>query len=620
MKTKRFILGMMACAALCACSDDPSENGSVKPTLTGDQAYLTVRINYANDTRANDGGLEYGSAKEHDIKSADFYFYDEKGVFVSQANVWDGGTANTNDPTENIEFKGESVVVLKGLEGKGYPKYMVTVLNAPGSFTPGATLKEMETKMAGDYKNSNGYFIMSTTSYVHTPDGTATVPNYFVTEITEDNFETEPVANPQNAVEVFVERLAAKVTLDFDNTSLVPVSGQPNTYSIKVTVAGNDNEGENQPGGSGTTPDIGAEEMYVHILGWGLTATTQDSYMMKNIDTGWNLAWKTANNVNYDWNDATRFRSYWGKSYNYGTGDYPASAGASTNATLKYLTANEVLALAQGDGVGNVGKSQYCNENTNTKEIVTEHFTNAVTNIMLIAKVTAPDGTELNYVKYRGVLYKEADFIKYVLNRSQYTGAIDLNLWTKTGEGAGAVFTQIDENKFELEHKGDGVVIVKMKALAAGEKLYSLNAGATPDAGGNYAETDFTEKDLTIPAGETLPAFIKDINDALAAFDASNQATGFKGGLMYYTIPIEHLNNADNVTEGGQTYKPEGRYGIVRNHHYKVTVNSLIRLGQGIFDPSEIVIPGAGDPKETYYVGATINVLSWKIVDQTVGL
>ncbi len=613
MKTKRFILGMMACAALCACSDDPSENGGVKPTLTGDQAYLTVRINYANDTRANDGGLEYGSAKQHEITSADFYFYDEEGVFVSQANVWDDGTANNKRPDENIEFKSNSVVVLKGLEGKNFPKYMVTVLNAPGTFTPGATLAEMEKKMAGDYKNSNGNFIMSTSSYVRNPDGTEKVPNYFVTEITEGNFETEPVANPQNAVVVYVERLAAKVTLNFDNSELVPVPDKPNTYSIKVTVAGDDNkDNETTEGDDTTTPGIGAEEMYVHILGWGLTATTQDSYMMKNIDTKWNFDMSTWDIEK--WTDPDYFRSYWGKSYNYGIGTYPDSATEiADGATLKYLTANQVLDLAKDDGAGNIGKSQYCNENTNTKEFVTEYFTDAVTNILLIAEVTAPDGSKVNYVKYRGVLYEEADFIKFVLNRLQYTEKLDLNIWTKTGEGEGAVFTQIDENKFELKHQNDGVVVVKMKQLAEGEKLYKLNADATPDVNGQYAEDDFSEINLTAD-------FIKNIDDTLAAFDANNLATGFKGGLMYYTIPIEHMNNATNVTENDKTYKPEGRYGIVRNHHYKVTVNSLIRLGQGIFDPSEIVIPGASDPKETYYVGATINVLSWKVVDQTVGL
>ena len=64
--------------------------------------------------------------------------------------------------------------------------------------------------------------------------------------------------------------------------------------------------------------------MYVHILGWGLTATTQDSYMMKNIDTKWNFDMSTWDIEK--WTDPDYFRSYWGKSYNYGIGTYPDSA------------------------------------------------------------------------------------------------------------------------------------------------------------------------------------------------------------------------------------------------------------------------------------------------------
>ena len=61
-------------------------------------------------------------------------------------------------------------------------------------------------------------------------------------------------------------------------------------------------------------------------------------------------------------------------------------------------------------------------------------------------------------------------------------------------------------------------------------------------------------------------------------------------------------------------------YGIVRNHHYVVTVNSLTKIGKGIFDPEEEIVPGKNDEKDTYYVGARINILSWKIVNQNVNL
>ena len=84
---------------------------------------------------------------------------------------------------------------------------------------------------------------------------------------------------------------------------------------------------------------------------------------------------------------------------------------------------------------------------------------------------------------------------------------------------------------------------------------------------------------------------------------------------MYYNIPIEHLNN--DAAENGTV--PEAKYGVVRNHHYVVTIDKLEKIGKGIFDGNEKIVPG--DPNDdTYYVGAKINILSWKIVSQNVAL
>lgn len=85
---------------------------------------------------------------------------------------------------------------------------------------------------------------------------------------------------------------------------------------------------------------------------------------------------------------------------------------------------------------------------------------------------------------------------------------------------------------------------------------------------------------------------------------------------MYYNIPIEHLNNA-GVAENETI--PEAKYGVVRNHHYVVTIDKLEKIGKGIFVGNEKIVPGYPDD-DTYYVGAKINILSWKIVSQNVEL
>ncbi len=85
----------------------------------------------------------------------------------------------------------------------------------------------------------------------------------------------------------------------------------------------------------------------------------------------------------------------------------------------------------------------------------------------------------------------------------------------------------------------------------------------------------------------------------------------FNKGLMYYTVPVEHLatSNTNSIVEG--------QYGVVRNHWYRLTVNSVSKFGRGIADPNEVIVPG--EEEVYYYLGADLNVLAWKMVNQTVG-
>lgn len=95
---------------------------------------------------------------------------------------------------------------------------------------------------------------------------------------------------------------------------------------------------------------------------------------------------------------------------------------------------------------------------------------------------------------------------------------------------------------------------------------------------------------------------------------------------MYYNIPLAHLNSAvyDKTTGDLQTWK-EGTFGVVRNHVYNVIVNSVKRIGTGVFNPNstkdEDKITPDPDPNDpNYYLGAEINILSWKVVNNFVDL
>ena len=89
--------------------------------------------------------------------------------------------------------------------------------------------------------------------------------------------------------------------------------------------------------------------------------------------------------------------------------------------------------------------------------------------------------------------------------------------------------------------------------------------------------------------------------------------------MMYYCIPVEHLRGGKfNVGSDLKVTVNEADYGVVRNHYYKLTVNSITKLGTAVYNPDEEIVPNM-DP-ETYYVGAQVNILSWKVVNQSVDL
>ena len=75
-------------------------------------------------------------------------------------------------------------------------------------------------------------------------------------------------------------------------------------------------------------------------------------------------------------------------------------------------------------------------------------------------------------------------------------------------------------------------------------------------------------------------------------------------GKCYFYVPVEHLGGLD---------------GVVRNHWYKVTVNSVSGLGTPVANEEEPIDPEKIED-ETYYVAAQVKILKWKVVSQSVDL
>ncbi len=654
-------LSLLALGALIltGCSSDDAPNAQVDPTdqTTGNNTYMTVNLkDAASLSRATDGGYEEGTGDEtiptaNEITTANFYFYDANGLFVTQASVWDGGTADAANK-DNIEFNGSTVIVLRNLTDKNFPKYLVTVLNAPSGIKPAGTLDDMKkvlTNTSTPYKNGD-QFIMSTTSFPGQTDVNSASLPYFVTEIKESDFFTQAQmdASPSTAptpVSVYIERLASRVkpevssTFSGDATKVGEFAKiSDNTFKVKMTVAGADNAA------SIDMTTVGAEYVYVKFNGYALNATAKNSYVMKLIDEGWTTngigtsmstwAGASTSSENTAWYNGTDHRSFWAKSWSYGqTGsDY-----------FNYVTYGQLLGTNTTAGTTTaVGSNSYCAENTQDESTMNSNFTETVTSVLIRATVYSDESCTqpLDGILYNGLYFKKEHFINYVLsilnkdNKLNYYTEVEVTTNTPSSGDTGEVVI-------------DGVTY---KVIKKDEKWYrylQLTADAfkiTPTAATNDAqnvvEVTFTPaEDVTYykKEGESFSAiedadFPTALNTALAAITTSVPAEAYTNGEMYYNIPIQHLNNP--VLAGTTTYNPaakvEGQYGVVRNHSYNLSITSIKNFGTGIYIPDggftnendEEIIP-VDDPTEEnnrYQVAATIKVLSWKIVSQSVNL
>lgn len=114
-------------------------------------------------------------------------------------------------------------------------------------------------------------------------------------------------------------------------------------------------------------------------------------------------------------------------------------------------------------------------------------------------------------------------------------------------------------------------------------------------------------KTLAFVKADGTPATVEEINTHLQTL--ANRFLYWKGGKTYYYVNIEHF--------GDKTESIDFVTGVVRNHIYRLTLNSISGLGTPVFNPKEIINPQKPDDK-IFRMRAQINILKWRIVNQTV--
>lgn len=258
------------------------------------------------------------------------------------------------------------------------------------------------------------------------------------------------------------------------------------------------------------------------------------------------------------WTTADYHRSFWETSVAFG------ASNAKVNHNFNDYTAAH-------DGI------VYTLPNTPTAA-TTDIYNNDLTKFLVTATLKYKDGTgtwhNAEICKYQGVEYLGIDALKEAI-------ATTFNMYYTDASGNTPI--QASDVKFKTAVTGITVKDYQVIPVLDDSKTYYKK---------NPTGTGYTPLTLTTENISTYPAEVR------------------KDGKAYYYIPIRHLG----AHETDPAY-----YGVVRNHWYKVKVNSLKGFGTPVYDDTKTIIPTIPDDSNTY-LAAQIHVLQWRVVPQEVNL
>lgn len=181
-----------------------------------------------------------------------------------------------------------------------------------------------------------------------------------------------------------------------------------------------------------------------------------------------------------------------------------------------------------------------------------------------------------------------------------------------SGYTAGASFFKLGASTKLWLQAGLEAEIKARAATALNASDITVSLGNVANAAGNYALTAVSIKKggAEIDADSRLKV-AKALG--LKSNDDKGISTYFKGEC-YYVARVKHFGDAEtpwtigDETYGGNNDKWLGRYGMVRNTVYSVTINSISNPGS----PSvPEITPTDPDDVNDYYIEVSVNILPW---------
>lgn len=621
---KLSLLAMAAAGLLLAScsSDDGAAGGGVDSGSFGTVGYIGFSVQLPNattpslPTRTNDD-YNNGDATEYAVKSGKVLLFkgenEATAKFIQAQNIIDPTTGWNNDGSPRVTSTKTAVAKLDNVTFSATDNlYAYVVLNYvgtalatnPAANTPFEDYSKQVLEAAQTGGSLEGEIspngLLMTNAPISDTKGGSVVPTgakITLAAVLNKNGIKSTKAEAEDAPAgcVYVERAAAKVTLEVtaSATTIEMVDGSatklaldPNT--IVWQIINTENTFYN-----GRQANVDAWQPYINA-----DATNANSkYRFVSND----LFSPTVGSGDH----TAGYRTYFAKDPAYTTNYTGASAALTLNKPVATDAAENWLSPYASEVAG---QRAYVPENTFPTQYQTRQNTTQAT-----VRVKFNGGTDFYTISNDALYYNETNAKNKLASNIMADYYVNLYMTEAADNISTAKGTTVS-----------GSLEIALTTTAAGEVTYT----ATPKFG-TYAVSDITDATLQT-----------NLTDAIATAIGDNKLYLYKGGYAYYNVRIKHFGDVETpwsasgayVTKPGTTTEQIynvsnatygdnyflGRYGIVRDNWYKLSIDGITKLGSAT--PPNVT----GDPtpddeiEQEYYISAHVHILPWVIRTQSI--
>lgn len=572
MKNVKNLFGMAVMAtALVGCSSNDNLNPNANDNAgKAGTAYASFKINLptTSGTRTDgDPSFNGGEASEYAVKDATLLVFKKSGsdyIFkeaVDLGNMEPWQQVKPADKDKGITTTAKITAKLSSASVNATDYYALILLNNNGNKVSIPATDQTFSDWSTNAANA------TSANYLKYDKGffMANAPKYVadgepVTLVAIQNIcATQKEAESKIATTVYVERGLAKVTLGSGSKSNIDIiTGTYNGDNVKIT---------------GWTLDVTNTKTFpVHVTE-GLTTSYADIWK-----TGVTASTKYGATVaRFFDSKLTEFpRVYWGLDPNY-KDDYISVPECEAQFNM---VKDPTTAFKTGEDAKN---PQYCLENT----FDIKHMVQGQTTRVLFSAKYTPKNFASNETFYKmgnnSQLWKEAD-----------------------------VIAQIKAKAMEVlgEADADNVEVILTGTDLAKAGIHLITKANVKHGGAEIEETEANEINTKLGFKKASGA------------DPMVGLSTYVKGVSYYIARIKHFNELTPWSAGDETYNNQnidwlGRYGVLRNNWYELSVNSV--SGPGYPDIPEVK-PTDPDDENYKYINVEVKILDWAKRSQSIDL